>query len=141
VLQLLRGREPAGRRRSDQGFRQRAEANSHWRLQVGMRTFHKLKNHFHCPIINLDKIWTLVGEEVRACRSLDHTTCSLLGGLGRASERAAGRASACVLVRDERARSWLCCAVRHLALPLAEEANDAPRRALRLRRTSPRRPW
>ena len=31
-----------------------------------MRTFHKLKNHYHCPIINLDKIWTLVGEEVRA---------------------------------------------------------------------------
>jgi hypothetical protein len=30
-----------------------------------MRTFHKLKNHYHCPIINLDKIWTLVGEEVR----------------------------------------------------------------------------
>jgi len=33
--------------------------------QVGMRHFHKQKNHFHCPIINLDKLWTLVGEETR----------------------------------------------------------------------------
>mmetsp|Transcript_14116 Transcript_14116/g.57356 ORF Transcript_14116/g.57356 Transcript_14116/m.57356 type:complete len:133 (+) Transcript_14116:466-864(+) len=33
--------------------------------QVGMRHFHKLKNHYHCPIINLDKLWTLVGEEKR----------------------------------------------------------------------------
>ncbi len=30
-----------------------------------MRHFHKQKNHYHCPIINLDKLWTLVGEEVR----------------------------------------------------------------------------
>ena len=30
-----------------------------------MRHFHKLKNHYHCPIINLDKLWTLVGEEKR----------------------------------------------------------------------------
>jgi hypothetical protein len=33
-------------------------------LQVGMRHFHKQKNHYHCPIVNLDKLWTLVGEEV-----------------------------------------------------------------------------
>merc|ERR1712137_552579 len=36
--------------------------------KVGMRYFHKLTNKYHCPIINLDKIWTLVGEEKRlAC--------------------------------------------------------------------------
>jgi hypothetical protein len=29
-----------------------------------MRHFHKQKNHYHCPIVNLDKLWTLVGEEV-----------------------------------------------------------------------------
>ena len=39
--------------------------------QDGMRTFHKLKNHFHCPIINLDKIWTLVGEEARVAAAAD----------------------------------------------------------------------
>ena len=33
--------------------------------KVGMRHFHKQKNHYHCPIINLDKLWTLVGEEKR----------------------------------------------------------------------------
>ena len=33
--------------------------------KVGMRYFHLSKNKYHCPIINLDKIWTLVGEEVR----------------------------------------------------------------------------
>ena len=30
-----------------------------------MRYFHLSKNKYHCPIINLDKIWSLVGEEVR----------------------------------------------------------------------------
>ena len=30
-----------------------------------MRHFHKLKTPYHCPIINLDKLWTLVGEEKR----------------------------------------------------------------------------
>ena len=33
--------------------------------KVGMRHFHKLKNHYHCPTINIDKLWTLVGEEKR----------------------------------------------------------------------------
>lgn len=39
--------------------------------KVGMRTFHKLKNHYHCPIINLDKLWTLVGEEARLAAAKD----------------------------------------------------------------------
>lgn len=30
-----------------------------------MRYFHKTRNQFHCPVINLDKLWSLVGEEVR----------------------------------------------------------------------------
>lgn len=33
--------------------------------KVGMRYFHLSKNKYHCPVINLDKIWTLVGEEGR----------------------------------------------------------------------------
>ena len=33
-----------------------------------MRHFHKLKNHYVRPVINLDKVWTLIGEEKReAC--------------------------------------------------------------------------
>ena len=30
-----------------------------------MRHFHLTKQQYHCPIVNLDKIWTLVGEAVR----------------------------------------------------------------------------
>jgi len=33
--------------------------------KVGMRYFHKTTNKYFCPIINLDKIWALVGEEGR----------------------------------------------------------------------------
>ncbi|KAI0845376.1 ribosomal protein L18e/L15P [Daldinia vernicosa] len=33
--------------------------------KVGMRYFHKLKNHFWKPIINLDKLWSLVPAETR----------------------------------------------------------------------------
>jgi large subunit ribosomal protein L27Ae len=31
-----------------------------------MRYFHKQNNKFHCPTINLDKIWTLVDAETQA---------------------------------------------------------------------------
>lgn len=30
-----------------------------------MRYFHKTQNKFFCPTINIDKIWTLVPEEIR----------------------------------------------------------------------------
>lgn len=33
--------------------------------KVGMRNFHLNRNHQFCPTINLDKIWSLVGEEKR----------------------------------------------------------------------------
>lgn len=33
-------------------------------LQVGMRYFNKRTNKYFNPIINLDKLWALVGEEV-----------------------------------------------------------------------------
>merc|ERR1712123_67933 len=33
--------------------------------KVGMRYFHKTLNKFHCPIVNLDRVWNLVGDEVR----------------------------------------------------------------------------
>ena len=34
-------------------------------LQVGMRHYNIRKNKYFCPIINLDKLWTLVGHDVR----------------------------------------------------------------------------
>jgi len=35
--------------------------------KVGMRYFHKTQNKFHCPTINVEKLWTLVSAEVRCC--------------------------------------------------------------------------
>jgi len=33
--------------------------------KVGQRYFHKTKNQFHNPIINLDKLWSLVPEATK----------------------------------------------------------------------------
>ena len=33
--------------------------------KVGMRHFHKTRNMHHCPSVNLDKLWSLVPQEVR----------------------------------------------------------------------------
>lgn len=33
--------------------------------KVGMRYFHKTQNKFYCPTINLDKLWTLIPDEIR----------------------------------------------------------------------------
>lgn len=30
-----------------------------------MRYFHKTMNKYHCPAINLDKLWSLVSEQTR----------------------------------------------------------------------------
>ena len=34
--------------------------------KVGMRHFHLTRNKYHQPIINLDKLWSLVSEQTRA---------------------------------------------------------------------------
>nr|POE95900.1 dead-box atp-dependent rna helicase 30 [Quercus suber] len=39
--------------------------------KVGMRYFHRLRNKFHCPIVNLDKLWSLVPQEARDKASKD----------------------------------------------------------------------
>merc|ERR1712179_869172 len=33
--------------------------------KVGMRHFHLKKNKYFCPTINVDNLWSLVGEDVR----------------------------------------------------------------------------
>jgi hypothetical protein len=33
--------------------------------KVGMRHFHKTTQKYHCPSVNLDKLWTLVSEQTR----------------------------------------------------------------------------
>jgi len=34
--------------------------------KVGMRYFHKTLNKFYRPVVNVDKLWTLVGDDVKA---------------------------------------------------------------------------
>ncbi|KAJ6430402.1 hypothetical protein OIU84_021738 [Salix udensis] len=33
--------------------------------KVGMRYFHKLRNKFYCPIVNIDKLWSMVPQDVK----------------------------------------------------------------------------
>ncbi|EDV29510.1 L27a [Trichoplax adhaerens] len=33
--------------------------------KCGMRYFHLTRNKYHCPTINVDKLWTLVSEQTR----------------------------------------------------------------------------
>ncbi len=33
--------------------------------KVGMRHFHYKKNPYHCPSVNLDKLWSMIGLEQR----------------------------------------------------------------------------
>ena len=44
-------------------------------MQVGMRHFNIRKNQYYQPIINLDKLWSLVGHEVMPAAS----HCSVSG--------------------------------------------------------------
>ena len=33
--------------------------------KVGMRHYHLTRNKYHCPTVNLDKIWSLISEQIR----------------------------------------------------------------------------
>merc|ERR1739848_695652 len=37
----------------------------------GMRYFHKLKNRFYCPIINIEKLWNLINKNIKKEFPLD----------------------------------------------------------------------
>merc|ERR1712130_608937 len=65
-----------GKHRKHPGGRGNAGGQHHHRInfdkyhpgffgKVGMRHFHKTKNSYHCPTINLDRLWTLVPAEQR----------------------------------------------------------------------------
>lgn len=43
-----------------------------------MRYFHLSKNKYFCPIINLDKLWTLVGEEGRLAAAKDTSSAPVI---------------------------------------------------------------
>ncbi|GJS73748.1 ribosomal protein L15 [Artemisia annua] len=39
--------------------------------KVGMRYFHRLRNKFHCPIVNVDKLWSMVPQDAKEKSSAD----------------------------------------------------------------------
>lgn len=66
----------SGKHRKHPGGRGKAGGQHHHRTlmdkyhpgyfgKVGMRHFHKTNNKYHCPTVNLDKIWSLVSEQTR----------------------------------------------------------------------------
>ena len=70
------GHGRVGKHRKHPGGRGNAGGQHHHRIlmdkyhpgyfgKVGMRYFHYTKNQYHCPIINLDRVWTLVSEQTR----------------------------------------------------------------------------
>ena len=78
-----------GKHRKHQSGRGNAGGQHHHRImwdkyhpgyfgKVGMRHYHKLKNHFHCPIINLDKLWNLVGNEAREKAAKDTSKAAVI---------------------------------------------------------------
>merc|ERR1712146_641452 len=78
-----------GKHRKHQSGRGNAGGQHHHRImwdkyhpgyfgKVGMRHYHKLKNHFHCPIINLDKLWNLVGNEAREQAAKDTSKAAVI---------------------------------------------------------------
>merc|ERR1712096_105329 len=65
-----------GKHRKHPGGRGNAGGQHHHRIimdkyhpgffgKIGMRHFHKQKNQYHCPTVNLDRLWTLVPAGVR----------------------------------------------------------------------------
>ncbi len=63
-----------GKHRKHPGGRGNAGGQHHHRIlfdkfhpgyfgKVGMRQFHRLNNHYHCPTINIEKLWSLLPEK------------------------------------------------------------------------------
>merc|ERR1711934_222270 len=74
--QVSHGHGRIGKHRKHPGGRGLAGGQHHHRInfdkfhpgyfgKVGMRHFHLKKNKYFCPTVNVDKLWSLVGEDVR----------------------------------------------------------------------------
>merc|ERR1712080_564441 len=70
------GKGRIGKHRKHPGGRGNAGGQHHHRInfdkyhpgyfgKIGMRHFHKTKNQYFCPVVNLDRLWTLVSEQTR----------------------------------------------------------------------------
>ncbi|KAI3717806.1 hypothetical protein L1987_69651 [Smallanthus sonchifolius] len=76
------GHGRVGKHRKHPGGRGNAGGMHHHRIlfdkyhpgyfgKVGMRYFHKLRNKFYCPTVNVDKLWSLLPEDVKEKASGD----------------------------------------------------------------------
>ncbi|KAL6732893.1 ribosomal protein L15 [Ancylostoma duodenale] len=65
-----------GKHRKHPGGRGKAGGQHHHRInrdkfhpglfgKVGMRVFHLNKNHYYCPTVNVDRLWSLVPEPIK----------------------------------------------------------------------------
>ena len=70
------GKGRIGKHRKHPGGRGNSGGQHHHRInfdkyhpgyfgKVGMRHFHKTKNQYFCPVVNLDRLWTLVSDQTR----------------------------------------------------------------------------
>ena len=70
------GHGRVGKHRKHPGGRGKAGGQHHHRInfdkyhpgyfgKVGMRHFHLRRNAYHCPTVNVEKVWSLVSEETR----------------------------------------------------------------------------
>merc|ERR1712028_58594 len=71
------GKGRVGKHRKHPGGRGNAGGQHHHRInfdkyhpgyfgKVGMRHFHKTKNIYFCPVVNLERLWTLVSAQTRS---------------------------------------------------------------------------
>ena len=76
------GKGRIGKHRKHPGGRGNAGGQHHHRImfdkyhpgyfgKVGMRYFHKTQNNFFRPVINVDKLWSLVSEQTRTRYAAD----------------------------------------------------------------------
>lgn len=90
------GHGRVGKHRKHPGGRGKAGGLTHHRTnfdrfhpgyfgKVGMRHFHLLRNHYHCPIINLEKLITLPTEEQKQSATGDKALVidTLAAGYGK----------------------------------------------------------
>jgi large subunit ribosomal protein L27Ae len=56
-----------------------------------MRHFHLTRNAYHCPTINLDKLWTLVPEEQRKSLTASSTEVPVIDVLAAGYSKVLGK--------------------------------------------------
>jgi large subunit ribosomal protein L27Ae len=77
IIDVSAGHGRVGKHRKHPGGRGLAGGQHHHRInmdmyhpgyfgKVGMRHFHLTRNKYHCPIVNVDTLWSLVSDEVKA---------------------------------------------------------------------------